>query len=47
MMHTALHGWGRDPYSAIGRFWYGTPAWFKAAGVSTLGHRYLMAEGEW
>lgn len=38
--HTAVHGWGKNAYGPFGKFWYGTPTWFKAGGVS-VGGRFL------
>lgn len=37
-MHTAVHGLGPNAFGPIGRFWFGTPTWFKA-GIGSLGGR--------
>ena len=28
-IHTSIHGKGVDAFNLIGKFWHGTPRWFK------------------
>jgi RHS repeat-associated protein len=35
--HANIHGYGPDPYNAVGRWWYGTPDWAKIGEGSLAG----------
>ncbi len=36
-LHTSIHGWGKNSFGPFGKFWYGTPQWFKSGLYSTGG----------
>jgi len=43
--HNSVHGIGKDPFGLLGRYWYGSPDWAKAAAGSVGGRAIDSGRG--